>query len=299
MAGLTQEQEQEVNRAKKVQDYLNFNQTTVDGYLPLKNKQTALNLALGELNSIIPKKLPVTTGITTTKNNQKKAVGNYYESVCGVCRSYLIDKEDLALADNFKVTKAKIIRLPDNDVLPLVEGINQIITDQLLPEADFADYGITPLTLADGSALAKDFNISIGLAPAVDAGKTAASDAIEQKINGIKETVEGTELLVRNFITTNPGFYNGFQAANKIDDIGVHHTGIRGETETATGALKEVVITCVQLNKTTKSDLVGHYELIKMKAGTYEFTATHPAHPTQTKVIKLKRGRIIEVDWLF
>lgn len=297
MTGLTQDQEQEVNRDKKVQDYLNLKQTVVDSYPPLLIKQGKLGTYLDELNQLIPGKIPTTKGITTTKSGQKKEVGTFYEGVCGVCRAYCLEKGDLALADNFKITKAKIVDLPDNDVLPLIEGLNKMITNNLIPEPDFADYAIDANTLTTGYDLAKDFNKSIGLAPAVDANKTSTSDAIEEKITQLKTTIDSIELLVRNFITSNKDFYNGFQAVNKIDDIGVHHTGIRGEVESANGQIKQATITCVQLNKTTTTDLLGHYELIKMKPGTYEFTCAHPDFTTQTRVIKVKRGRIIEVDW--
>lgn len=298
MEGLTQEQEQEVNRDKKVQAYLGNNQSVVDTFLPLKNKQTTLNGHLTDLTNLIPGKLPTTKGITTGKAAKKKAVGVYYESVCGVCRAYLIEKNNTALAINFNITERKIIGLPDNDVLGLITELNHFITNDMLPNADFADYGITALTLTDGLTLATDFNNAIGQAPSRDAEKTATGKAIADMIDLIKADVDSIDLLVRNFITSNKDFYNGFQAANKIDDIGVHHSGIRGEVEATGGAVvKNAVIACAALNKSTQSDLLGHYELIKMKPGTYEFTCSHPDFATQTKVITIKKGRIIEVDW--
>ncbi len=295
---LTNEQEQEYNRAVKVSQYFAVNQTKVDAFLPLKNRVLKLNTNISELITIAQGKLPITSGITKSKATLKKAVGTYYEQVCGVSRAFCIEKSMIELADNLNFTERKILGLLDGDVKSTIAQINTLIADNLLPNPDFADYGITPAILTAGAAKAQEFTDSIGVVGAVDAGKSAAGTAVIAKIHDLMQDSDLLELLMRNFITSDVDFYNGFIAANVVDDIGVHHTGIEGTIETADETpIKGALFTCVELGKSKTSDIVGHYAAIKMKPGTYTFTVTHPLYHSQSVVIKIKKGKIITKDW--
>lgn len=202
------------------------------------------------------------------------------------------------LADNLNFTEPKIVALLDGDVKTTIAQINTLITDNLLPNPDFADYGITPAILTAGAAKAQEFTDSIGVVGAIDAGKSAAGTAVIAKIHDLMEDSDILELLMRNFITSDPDFYNGFLAANVVDDIGVHHTGIEGTIETADDTpIKGALFTCVELGKSKTSDIVGHYAAIKMKPGTYTFTVTHPLYHSKSEVIKIKKAKIITKDW--
>lgn len=296
---LTNEQEQELNRAEKLRQYFGENDTKVNAYLPLKTRVGKLNDHIGELTDIAQGKLPITSGITKSKASLKKDVGTFYEEVCGVSRAYCIEKGLIEIADNLNFTVNKIVYLLDGDVKTTVAQINKLINDNLITNADFADYGILPTTLTTGATKAQAFADSIGAAGSIDAGKSAAGTAVIAKVHELQEDSEMLDLLMRHFLTSDKDFYNGFLAANVVDDIGVHHTGLEGEVETVDGvAIKGAVITCVELNKTKNSDIVGHYQISKMRGGTYTFTVTHPLYKSQTQIIKIKQGKIISKDWI-
>lgn len=294
---LTIEQQQEYSRDKKVAKFLSDNAAVVGGFPPLAARSATFTTHMGELENLLGGKQPDTKGITKSKGVLKIELGIFYESVCGVSRAFLIENDNEALAVNFNITKAKIVHLPDPEVKGVIEQLNAWITSDLIPDPLFTPYGITALVLANGLALATDFDNAIGEAPAVDAGKTAAGINIANKIEELKDDVTLLDLLVRNFITSNATFYNGFQAVKVIDDIGVHYTGLKGDVEKNGVAVKDAIITCAELGKTAKTNILGHYEIISMRAGTYEFTCTSPTAGTQTKIITIKKGRTIEVDW--
>ncbi len=295
---LTNEQEQEYNRSVKLSTYFAEHPLKVNAFVPLKNRVIKLDLHLNELTTIAQGKLPTTGGITQSKANLKKAVGIYYEQVCGVARAYCLDTDRLELADNLNFTEAKIIALLDGDVKTTVGLINGLITDNLIPQVDFADYGITPAILTAGADKAQAFADAIGKAGTIDAGKSAAGTAVIAKIHELQEDSDLLELLMRNFITSDVDFYNGFLAANVVDDIGVHHSGIEGLVETVDGTpIKGAVLLCVELDKKKVSDIVGHYEIKKMRGGTYTFNLTHPSYQPKSEVIKIKQGKTLSKDW--
>jgi hypothetical protein len=298
LSGFTIEQEQEYQRDKKVAKYLDNNSVIVSAYVPLDNKRVALNTKIGEVETLLGGKAQETKSVTSSKGNKKIAVGVFYESVCSVCRSFLLDQEN-DLAGNFNITKSKILHLADGEVKPLIIQINKWITDDLIPDPLFAPYGIVAGTLTTGLGLATAFDDSLGEADNIDAVKTAVSKDVAEKLEKIKEDVTRIDLLVRNFITTQPTFYNGFQAVKLIDDIGIHHTGMKGDVTKDGKPVRDAVIACAEINKSVKSNILGHYEIISMKSGTFEFTCTHPTFGTVTKIITVKKGRTIEVDWEF
>ena len=295
--GLTNEQEQEFNRSTKVSKYLHFHQAKVDLFIPLKNRLTKLDDHMTLLGTKAGGKIGVTSGITSTKAARKKEVAVYYETVCGVARSFCIETNRNEVGDNLKYTQPKIINLLDGDVVTVVTEINELITEQLLPVAAFAPYEITAATLTAGLNLATTFANSIGVAGMVDASKSSAGEAVINVLEDIKEDIEVLDLTMRKYITTDPDFYNGFKAANIVDDIGIHHSGIEGEVASNSVAVKGAVIKCVELEKKTTSDIMGHYDIKSMKPGTYEFTCTHPNFEPATKVIKIKKGKTIHVGW--
>jgi hypothetical protein len=297
MDGLTIEQEQEYTRDIKVRTYLGMHQSVVDGYLPLKNKQTAFGDHIGELETLVTGKVIDSKGQTVTKADKKEAVGVYYEGICGVCRQFFLDKGDKLMAGNFNVTKSKVIHLKDGNVLPLVTQLNTWITDLLIPDPAFADYDVDAGDLTAGAGLAADFVAAMEVTPAIESDKSAAGEDVEAKVDVLRSDITSLDLLVKRFITSNVSFYNGFQNAKVIDDIGVHHSGIKGEVTKAGEPVDDAIIKCVELNKEAHSNLLGHYEIVPMKPGLHKFICSSPTAGTQAKVIQVKKGKTIEVDW--
>jgi hypothetical protein len=298
MVSLTIEQEQEYQRAKKVDQYLSNHSTDYAGFNPLITKAGSLSTKIGQLETLAGIKGIDSSGFTTEKHSAKSAVGVFYESVCGVCKSFLLEHGNEKMATNFSLTHSLIFNMPDGDVKPILTILNGWITDDLIPDPVFVGYGITAITIADGTALINAFVSKIGGASAVEADKSSVGIVIEKQLHDISTTIVSIALLTKNYIVSNSEFYNGFKAANKIDDIGIHHSGIRGHVNGA-APIGGAVIACAELKKSATSNLLGAYELVKMKPGIYEFTCTVSGQPILKQIIQIKPGKILEIDWQF
>ena len=295
--GNTNIQEQELNRTHAVLQYLKANQTTVNAFLPLKLKQSELKLHLQKYDEVASKAFKTTTGFTKDKAEFKKQTGLFYEAICATTLSFLLETKNLDLAANFKVTKRKITGLPDGEVLPLISFLNGLIQTHLLPLPHFALYQITSDTLAEGLELAQKFNHSIARAATEKAQISAERKAKAAIVKELKNDIADMALLFSRYRTTDPSFYNGFKSAKKINHIGIRHNVIKGQISTGGQPLSHTLITCTGQKKTATSTLTGEYALARIRAGNREITCTHPNYPPQTKVIKIVKGRTLEVNW--
>jgi hypothetical protein len=90
--------------------------------------------------------------------------------------------------------------------------------------------------------------------------------------------------------------------ANRIDDLGHRYNSIEGEalvpanapagnyTVTVTGHDGSV--------KTAKTDLAGHYRIKGLHVGLATASITSPTGtPLGSRVIKVKRGTTLQIDW--
>ena len=299
-AGIPQELEQEYNRNKVVKKYFADNQTKVDAYGPLKTAQTTFTNHLGEFEELIPGKDVTTKGITEDKDSIRLTIATTYAPYCLNTRAFAIRYGLTDLAANMNFTETKIMRIADGELQPFVVAINKFITDDALPDPNFAEYEIDATALADGLTLANKFKTRIGKASSVDDAVTAVIQDLIDKNDDLRDDVTNFTLLMSRYKTTDKNFFNGFEAAKKIDDIGVHHAGIEGTCTKNGNPLKDVTVTCVQFpKKIDKTDVIGHYELMNIRPGSYEFTFTHATEGSKTIIIKIERGKIKTVDVAF
>ncbi len=299
-AGIPKELEQEYNRNKVVKKYFADNQTKTDAYGPLKNRNEQFILHLGEFEDLVPGKDVTTTGITEDKTELRERVVAIYAPICLNTRSFAIRYDLTDLAANMNFTETKIRHIADGELQPFVVAINKFITEQAIPDANYAEYEIDAAALAAGLVVANKFKARIGKASSVDDAVTAVIQDLIDKNDDLRDDIADFTLLMSRYKTTDKNFFTGFEAAKKIDDIGVHHAGIEGTCTKGGNPLKDVTVTCVQFpKKIDKTDVIGHYELMNIRPGSYEFTFTHATEGSKTIIITIERGKIKTVDVAF
>ena len=297
--GLNKLQQQEYRRSKKLSVHFKQRQTIVNTYAPLKAKQTAFDLHLQQLSDLASQIIYTSKGTTRQKAKLKKQTGHFYHNICSLTRSFLISTENRELAPNFKITARKITGMADGNVLATIVKINQLIQKEILPLPGFSAYGITLATLNQGLSIAQQFNNSIGAAPASNAKKTALRKAIDKQIHLLKNDILEFDLLITHFTITNPNFYYSFKAAKKIKHYGIRHNILKG-TVTLGGKIQpKAEITCAEQKKSTTTNLHGEYILARTRAGLREITCTIPNHLPQTKIIKIIKGKTLQLNWEF
>ena len=295
--GITKELEQEYNRNKALKLFFANNQAKVDAFLPLKARQTLFLLHLSKFEDLIPKKNVTTKGITIDKAGLKEDVVQAYAPICLTTRSFALKYELDDLAANMNFPESKIRRMADGEVYPFAEATNTFITNLAVPHANWVDYDITATVLSDALGIAASFRDLISAAKNVDDNVAAVVIGLEERNQDLREDVDDFTLLMSRYKKTDKDFFNSFESAKKIDDIGVHHSGIEG-TITHNGApVNEAVVTCVQIpTKKDKTDVLGHYEITHITPGSYEFTFSHAIHGSKTIIVKIEKGKIKTVD---
>lgn len=298
---LTDNQSERKNRHVKVSKLLNENQTIVDTYEPLKETLEEYDDTIDLIEPAGNNKSAQTAGITINKGEMKIKVAQFYEAICGPCAMFCAKaaNDRQGLLPEFKYNERKIRYLKDDQILTFALRINQLVTDQLLPVAAFAKHKILPADLAAGLELATTYNGMIGGAKTVGASITAANQTVNDTLDLLDDQLEMIELGMLKFKSSQPAFYNAFVAINKIDNLGGSKTGMGGDVTKDDQPVNGAVVSSVALKKTATTNLLGRYELERIQAGLYEFTCVHPTHGTLTQTVRVKLGKMVEVDWAY
>lgn len=297
MEALTKDQQQDLTKYDGIDNYFEENQDLVDSFIPLKDEVILFRANLALIPDIASGKIISTKGVTTTKSGLKLATAKDYGKFVPVARGYCLKKGFNAQAANLRWTQSKLYNLDDTKLLETCTLINGIISE-LLPNADFLDYGITAATLSAALAKANQFDSKIGLANSIDASKSAKAIDLNAVYDNLHDNNEQFDLLMNHFKELNPDFYNGYVAVNVVIDD-VRHTGIDGMVEAEGGGVPEnAVITNTKSGRFVKADLLGEYEHVPNRSGLTKFECSAPGYETQAKTIKLKRGKLLVTNWI-
>lgn len=299
---LTQKQAQRLGRSKKISQLFKSNIILVNTYIPLKIAVNAFDNLIISIDPESDKKSTNTKGITSTKQGDKLAVATYYERICAAAFMFCSAPGSTLteLMPGFKYVEWQIVRMKDEDIVGFVDRVNRQITEQLMPLAGFDVYNVSPADLTEGKNLATKFSNWIGKADELGGAKTAANQEIDKTLDQLDDMIEQQlETGMKQFKTSQPAFYNAFQALNKIDNLGTRFTGVGGDVTLDGQPVNGATIALTGQTKTAVSNLLGRYELIRVRPGLTEMTCTLPTGETKSQVVKIKKARTIEVDWEF
>lgn len=297
---LALKQTQRLGRHRKIETHLTGNSTIVNTYVPLKTILVKYSQLIDSVDPESAKKAATTKGITATKDTDKLAFATYYEAICAGAYMFCADEDSTVtdLLPEFNYSDRQIYRLKDEEIAGFAERVNEVITDKLMALPGFDEYGITADDLTDGTDLANTFSNWLGKVGEAGGVKTAANEEIENKLDKLDDMVEHQiTKAMKRFKTKESTFFNAFVALNKIDNIGTRHTNVGGDVTKDGQPLVGATLAITGQTKTAVTNLLGRFELNRVKSGLAEMTCTHPIHGTKTQLVKIKKGRTIEVDW--
>jgi hypothetical protein len=311
--GLTREQEQTFLKLTKIKKYLEIpeNLVKVNGYVPLKDEYLLFKGNYDALAPIAAGTIVTSKGATLSKIDLKHiactAVGLYAVLGRGFCLRADINMQTEAALLNW--TEAKLFAVEDGSILNTVTSINKTIHDKLLPMLTFGPYGVVQATLDDGLAKAQAFHDSLGVGGAINASKTASAADVEIMFDKLHDNEVQFKFKMINFKLSDGNFYTGWLAADVEDDL-VRHNNVGGTVSTTfqvkdattnvlrNGLVPNATIKNLKSGRVVKSDLLGVYDHEPNRAGQTEFECSAPGYVTQTRVVKIKRGSTIHLDWL-
>ena len=293
---LTNDQSREFNRFKKLDTFFDGQGEVISTYPPFQQEVVSFHDNFTTLEGFIPGKNATGTGITTNKTTLKQDVANRLAIICTTTKAYALKNGNQLLAAEMNFRANEMFKLKDADFLPFVLHIQSLITP-LLTDVNYTPYGITGDILTAIVDDAQTFNGLIGQADVETSGNTVANENIDAAIKELQNNIVQFDLLVDNFLATNPGFVSGYHINSAVDNTGVRHSGVEGIV-TANG--QPVAGAHVKIVGTTKSiaaDLYGHYSIIRVPTGDYTIEVQANGFPVKTFVIHINRGRVSTLNF--
>ena len=295
---LTQIQSNEVAKFNKMGIYFSNQSAIVDTYEPFETEVTAFAADLVILNGFVPDKNATAVGTTDQKSLDKVKIATKLSQVCQKTKAYAIVTGNTTLQAQMNATKSDIIKMKETDIMGYVTTIVKLVTP-LLTLALFIPYGITTASLGAITTLSISYNGLIGKASVDESGNAVANDKIDAQITKMQLEKETMDLLVSEFMTLNPDFVAGYLLNTKTINIGVHHTGVFGkitDKETEIG-LGDAIVVLEGTKKIVLGNLLGEYTISTVPPKLYTVTANVLGYVPQSKVFKIQRGAILELDF--
>ena len=297
-------QSQEYNRAQKLNNFFSTHGTIISTYVPFEDEVTSFNTNFTFFRDNIVAKDTSGTGITTAQKGLKAKIGIGVANICMPACAYANKYGNTKLAADMCYGKSDITKLKEGDVLGAVIRIANALSP-LMTNTDFIKYEITSQMLSDVMADATLFNSNIGKASLEEDTSNIANKNINLAIKALRENIKQFDRLVNRFTATHPLFVSGYKTASMLDNTGTHHSGFEGIIISGADKkpIKQARIVALGIkakqngkDKAAETDLIGYYELIKMRAGDYEVTFSADGFTAKTMTLRVERGKIKKID---
>ena len=294
---LTKKQSQEYNRAAKLSIFFEHEKVTIDTYEPMREEVDEFEVNFGEMKTAAGDKEGDSKGITKSKEELKQDTADKTAEICSKTKAFALKQKNTELAAAMSLRADEIVRLKDADVKSVVEHVVKTVTP-LLGDATFKKYAVVKEDLDEATKLADSFTELIGKASEDDSHNTVANTDINDAIKKLLGNYEQFDLLMDHFEKTHPEFVEGYDINSRLDNTGVRHSGIEGTVKVKGGvALANAKIRLLDSDYETESDMVGLYRLVKVKVGTYRVEVSCDEYMTVEKIITIKRGKVVEMNW--
>lgn len=100
------------------------------------------------------------------------------------------------------------------------------------------------------------------------------------------------DLVTSYFMDTNLILVDEIAMSKQIINTGIHHNGVDGIVTKNGSPLQYANISIVGTDKVAITDINGHFQIIKIKAGDYTIEASTEGGDSQSKTVHITRGHI-------
>lgn len=279
----------------KIRTFLNDNNSIWAGFARLVTEVAAFLGFLVNIDNEAAKQAAPTTGVTTGKNDFRTIMAAKLVKFARKARVWAHDVNNTTLEALFNVQLSDFLEGSEADAISKATDIKIALNDNIASLGPYNIVGgdVTAIgTAITNFANAKD---TPGAAEAFTKSATDALPGLFDKADTSLEIIQ--DLLISDYSESNPDEVDQFKVAHHIDNIGVHHTGIRADIvySDGSGVAQGIQMKIIELNKTATSDINGIDEIIKCRAGTYHIQFSGAGIVTKTITIKIKRGQIISL----
>ena len=246
------------------------NKAILDAYIPAKKEcsEYAINFAL--LKTLIPKKdYDAIIGIISTNTDLKDIIAESVQEIAQTTIAYCTKENKTALAASFHISATEVIRLKQEDVLPLVERISKALTP-LLADTKFMEYEITAPVLALLMSQAITYDDSIGSTGTSSNEASTANINIDKLTKTMLGQIHQLRLLNARNKKLNPEFYDALILNTRTQYPATRSTGIQGQVLNKLGkGIANQQVNIVGTNLSAFTDADGFYSFLKLTIGKY------------------------------
>ena len=246
------------------------NKAILDAYIPAKKEcsEYAINFAL--LKTLIPKKdYDAIIGIISTNTDLKDIIAESVQEIAQTTIAYCTKENKTALAASFHISATEVIRLKQEDVLPLVKRISKALTP-LLADTKFMEYEITAPVLALLMSQAITYDDSIGSTGTSSNEASTANVNIDKLTKTMLGQIHQLRLLNARNKKLNPEFYDALILNTRTQYPATRSTGIQGQVLNKLGkGIANQQVNIVGTNLSAFTDADGFYSFLKLTIGKY------------------------------
>ncbi|HVX26973.1 MAG TPA: hypothetical protein VHB70_11565 [Parafilimonas sp.] len=278
---------------KKVLAFLNANAAAWAAFSRLVTQITTFTNANTTLDGFIEQQAQPSSGFTDNKNNILISLVADTVKTARKAMVYAIDQNDAVLETLFSVQVSDFFSTPQDAALAKIQNIYDGISPLA---ADLLSYNVSAgdiTAIGDGITDFKAAEPGSGNARAARKAATKGIAVTMASIDAMLAVMD--DLIIHGIADTN--LVHEYRNNRKLHITGIRHTGIIATIDAANGvAIADAAMVIAALNKSAVSNLLGVAEIIKMKAGMYEVSFSAQGFASQTMILKVGRGELLEVS---
>ena len=105
------------------------------------------------------------------------------------------------------------------------------------------------------------------------------------------------DLVTSYFMDTNTLLVDEIALSKQIINTGIHHNGVEGTVTKNSQPLMDASVSIVGTNKVATTDINGHYNISKIKAGDYTVEVSTEGGDSASKTVHITRGHIETINF--
>jgi len=218
------------NMRKTLEAVFSENRLIIDEYPALMESVTRLGIVLGEIDGLDKQFITSVDGKTSTKNLIEDELIEELMPVKAALYAYAVRSKNEELRVLAKDSESTLRRIPDAELLKKTELIT---AEAEKHKTDLADYKITEEVITELKSKTSLYAAAIDGKDTSFANRSALRIALTNKFDEADEIItEELDHLIELVRKSHPLFYDQYQAAITIKDLGGAHKAVEEEKKT-------------------------------------------------------------------
>lgn len=248
-----------------------------------------------DLDKAAQKQGTVTKGITDGKNKLRLKMAKLLVKNARKARVWAHDAANSDLEAVFNVQVDDFTRGAEDDSVTDARLVHKALSDNA---GSLGGVNITATDINDIKKSIDDFEASLGTPGAAEGEKKSGTETLVDLFEEADTSLDLIDdLLIHEYEDTHAEMVEAYRSDRKVDDIGVHHTGLHSDILFKSNGqpAEGITMRIVELNRQGISNINGVAEVRRCKPGTYHVEFSGAGITTITMIVKIERGHIVKL----